>query len=114
MRRAGLLLTVSCVLALATGCAGAHYRTPVRPPAGWVYAHVRGPVSTNFGAEGTAYSMRKGKATSENFLGLFATGDASVQAAAEAGGIKNIRYVDYEFCNLLGLYSTFTTIVYGD
>ena len=35
-------------------------------------------------------------------------GDISV------GGIKTINHVDYEFSNILGVISEFTTVVYGD
>lgn len=47
-------------------------------------------------------------------LGLVATGDASIEAAAKAGGITKIHHVDFENFSILGIYATFTTVVYGD
>jgi hypothetical protein len=61
----------------------------------------------------TAYA-KVGKATSTSILGLVATGDASIETAAKNGGIKTIKFVDYEVHNILGIYGQYTTIVYGD
>ena len=52
------------------------------------------------------------KATS--ILALIATGDASIEAAAKAGNIKTIKYVDWSAKNILGIYGEYTTTVYGD
>jgi len=34
--------------------------------------------------------------------------------AAANGGIKKIKYVDYEVENILGVYGVYKTVVYGD
>ena len=47
-------------------------------------------------------------------LGLFAGGDASVEAAVRDGGISEPRHLDYRFFNFLGIYQKFTTIVRGE
>jgi len=54
-----------------------------------------------------------GRAMAESYLGLIATGDASIRAAMEDGGITEVVYVDYESTSILGLYATFTVVVYG-
>ncbi|GBR73891.1 putative TRL super family protein [Candidatus Termititenax aidoneus] len=61
--------------------------------------------------------LKKGESYSGSYLGLITYGDASIKAAAENGGIKNIVYVDrkessFVFLNLLGV-AKYKTIVYG-
>ena len=52
--------------------------------------------------------------TCTNILGLVATGDCSISAAAKNGNIKNITTVDWKGTNFLGIYSSGKTIVTGD
>lgn len=42
-----------------------------------------------------------------------ATGDASIDEAKRAGGIKEIASVDYQVNSVLGIYAQFCTIVKG-
>jgi hypothetical protein len=59
-------------------------------------------------------SWKVGKSSTTSILFLFAWGDASVAAAARDGGITTIRHADYEYLNVIGLYTSFTTVVRGD
>jgi hypothetical protein len=113
MRRLGLLLAVCVVVALSVGCGAGYYRTPVQPAGGWLFARLEAPISTNYDA-GAVVTMKSGSATSESFLGWIALGDASLTSAAKNGGISKIHYADYKFENILGVYSKFTTVVYGE
>jgi hypothetical protein len=45
---------------------------------------------------------------------LFSTGDASISAAMQNGGITRVHHVDHETQNILGFWSKYTTIVYGE
>jgi hypothetical protein len=45
---------------------------------------------------------------------VYATGDASISAAATNGGINRIHHVDDETMNILGIYAKYVTIVYGE
>jgi hypothetical protein len=45
---------------------------------------------------------------------FFASGDASIQAAAAAGGITKIHHVDSKVFSVLGLYTKWETLVYGE
>ena len=65
-------------------------------------------------ANGLSLGTKTGKAQMVNYLGWIATGDASIEAAARAGGIKNIKTVDYHYDTILGIVSKTTTIVTGD
>ena len=58
---------------------------------------------------------RTGVACVEGWFGLFTEGNAGIQAAAAAGGIRVIKAVDYEVYSLLGFVHTRTcTVVHGD
>ena len=83
------------------------------PVAGSVYADTRGPIAATSLTE-SAEAPAVGRATAKSVLGLVGVGDASIQAAMENGDITNVWYVDYEAKNYLGIYATFTTIVYGE
>ena len=104
LSRAGLALA-SLTLALSTGCAMA-----ASPVTGFIYSDVDAPLSVNSDADNT----KKGEASCRSYLGLCATGDASIQTAAANGGIKKIHHVDYKCHSILGVYAEFTTIVYGE
>ena len=101
---AGLALA-SLTLAFSTGCAMA-----ASPVTGFVYSHVDAPMAVNSDADNT----KKGVASCRSYLGICATGDASIQTAAANGGIKKIHHVDFQSHSILGIYAEFTTIVYGE
>ncbi len=88
--------------ALLAGCA-----TP--QPHGVIYTNTVSPITATSNVKGT----KIGKATSTSILGLIATGDSSIQAAAKNGGITKISHVDYAANSILGIYGQYTTIVYG-
>ena len=57
--------------------------------------------------------VKIGKATSKGII-LYTSGDNSIKAAMENGGIKKVHHVDFDVLNVLNLYSKVTTIVYGE
>jgi len=71
--------------------------------------NMKGPVS----AGPAAGSSKVGRADAWG-LGFFATGDASISAAMQNGGITRIHHVDHETLNILGIYAKYTTIVHGE
>lgn len=109
--RLGILCALGLSLLAFTGCAG-FFNAPIMPPGGWVYTEWKAPLDGDFA--NTELGAKMGKAETTSILGLVATGDASTKAAASAGGIKTVKHADYEFFNVLGVYSRFVTIVYGD
>ena len=98
-------LFLCSLLAVSTGCIAA----PVVPPLGLLYTDFEAPMSIT----GTP-AQRRGESSVTAWLALFSTGDGSVKAAAQAGGISNVTMVDYKFRNILGIYQRYTTIVYGN
>src|SRR5919197_566603 len=98
------VLALSCAV-LVTGCAVVGHG-PVTAP---VTINMKGPVS----AGPAPTSPKVGRAEAWGIL-VFATGDASISAAASHGGITRIHHVDHETLNILGIYAKYTTIVYGE
>ena len=92
--------------ALLTGCAA----MAVSPVTGTLYTDVTAPVTAT---SNPGYS-KVGTAFCVSYLGLIATGDASIKAAMENGGISKVHHVDYKSSNILGLYAKYTVIVYGE
>lgn len=96
---AALLLAASLV-----GCAMAQ-----SPVTGLWYTSAKGPTTVGNDAAGA----KRGKACASSILGAIATGDASVAAAAKAGGITKVGFVDYSTFSVLGFYAEFCTHVSG-
>lgn len=80
------------------------------PLMGIAYTDVKAP----FAVTSNSNSSKAGSAAATSILGLIATGDASVDAAAKSAGISKIHHVDEHVTSILGLYSTYTVFVYGE
>lgn len=72
-------------------------------------AYVSAPVMAT-----TATASKVGTATSTTYLALYATGDASIEAAKRNGGITTVSSVDEKVHSILGLITTYTTTVRGN
>ena len=97
------MLALTCA-ALLGGCALGH-----GPVTAGITIDMKGPVSVGPAATGP----KVGRAEAWGIL-VYATGDASISAAAANGGITRIHHVDNETFNILGIYAKYTTIVYGE
>lgn len=106
--RTDMKKTLFCV-GLAMGMAGC-LSAPFQPPSGLV-AVTKAPLSTEGNWE---VGPRRGEASSTSVLGLYASGDCSIAAAARNGGLKKIGHVDYEYVNVVGIWQQATVIVYGE
>ncbi|PTQ91075.1 TRL-like family protein [Agitococcus lubricus] len=96
-------------LALATmltGCA-----TAVSPINGGFYTNVKAPMLVT---DNPDKPTKIGRASVRTILGVYAVGDASIEAAAKNAGITRIHHVDYQSENILGVVADFTVIVYGN
>ncbi len=102
-----LVSLVSIVMLLGLGCAG-----PYSP--GFIVSDYDAPQCAPDDASGLDVGSKVGKAQMVNYLGWIAQGDASIQAAAENGGISKIKTSDYHYDSLLGIINKTTTIVTGD
>lgn len=98
------LLAVVGALAFLTGCGP----TVASPAMGILYTDV------TWGGDAEAGGgFKQGKSCAQAFLGMVATGDASVEAAKRAGGIKEVASVDHYSHSILGIVGEFCTIVTG-
>ncbi len=79
-------------------------------PVGAVYTDVSGPVTGTCAGTGS----KVGKATTTSYLGLWAEGDASIEAAKKNGGITTVSSVDVSVDSILGIVNTYTTTVRGN
>jgi len=107
MARLLALVSVAGLLFASTGCV-APYGTPA-------YGHlitqnVRGPVA---GVDNAVGQSKTGVAEAKGILFL-AQGDASIAAAMANGGITRVHHVDCEVFSILGVYTTYKTLVYGE
>ncbi|MDD5477055.1 MAG: TRL-like family protein [Candidatus Omnitrophica bacterium] len=104
MKKISFIVLVLFLAVMLNGCA-----TPY--PMGAFYTEIKAPVAAG---DGTMSYSKVGTSKATSILGLVATGDCSIKTAAANGGIKNIKYVDYDARNILGIYGEYTTTVYGD
>ena len=83
---------------VAMGCASVY-----SPAAGAIWLDVKGPVDA-----GDRVGTKEGRACAKSILGMVATGDASIKAAAAAGGITKIDSVDHHstWMVVMGQYCT--------
>jgi hypothetical protein len=107
MTRAWAVLLVATLAFVATGCV-IPYGAPNN--GGLVTMNVKGPVA---GVDNSVGMSKVGVAESMGVL-FFTQGDASIKAAMDNGGITKVHHVDSESFHVLGLYSVYKTIVYGE
>lgn len=106
-RRMIKLGTLATALLLLGGCA----YWPSAPQNGAFYTNVTRPVAV---LDQEASTVRTGKACSTGILGLFASGNSSVNVAKARAGITKISTVEENYTQyLLGLYSSYCTVVSG-
>jgi hypothetical protein len=98
------LLALAGAAALLAGCAWA-----AAPVYGW-YTDAKWGTEVPAGPPGS----KTGESHCTSILGIVATGDASIEAAAKSGGISRVMTVDHEAVNVLGIYSAFKTKVTGE
>ncbi|MCK9450733.1 MAG: TRL-like family protein [Bacteroidales bacterium] len=80
------------------------------PLTGFLYMDVKAPLT----ATGNSGSSKVGSASAKSILGIVATGDASIDAAAKSAGITKIHHVDEQSTSILGIIATYKVYVYGE
>ena len=66
-----------------------------------------------FNIDNSVKCAKCGTAKSKGIV-IFTTGDSSIKAAMDAGGIKKVHHVDFESTNFLNIYTEAITIVWGE
>lgn len=80
------------------------------PVMGTIYTDVKAPLAVTSNAN----SSKVGTSEATSILGIVATGDASIDAAAKSAGITKIHHVDVQSFSVLGIFARFTVYVYGE
>lgn len=113
MLQVGVLATVALIV--AAGCQP--LTAPVVPAQGAIYSKIRAPLTIDF--HRTPVCAKSGSVKTfyvyEPLMSRmdFAWGDASIQAAAQAGNLTTVEYADYEMLRVLGVFGRFTVTAYG-
>jgi len=97
------IISLSAALMLFGGCLA---YTPVWGIAGTA---AQGPIT----ATTLDQSARTGRSCAYSVMGLVSWGDASINAAKNAGQIKQVASVDFDTYNLLWSLGAFCTVVRG-
>jgi hypothetical protein len=105
MKNTSMLVLGLLRIGALSGCAMATKQSVT----GFAYSDVvnAGEVTSN--VAGT----KMGEACATSYVGVYATGDASVETARRNGGITSITSVDYKTSNILGFLATSCTRVRG-
>ena len=103
MRSVRGLIAIVLASSFLSGCIAVY-----TPAIGVLYTEVYGPIDA-----GSRDGAKDGTSCAQSVLGLVATGDASIKAAARDGGITKIDSVDHFSKNILGIIGEFCTIVRG-
>ena len=106
MKSFALLVTAAVLVFSVSGCVGT--ATPIAGSI--VTASLKSPVMMG---DNTAGHSLVGEATATGIIG-FVSGDCSIEAAMKSKGITKVHHVDSEVFNILGIYATYKTVVYGD
>ena len=102
-------ITILMLSVLFTGCGAFSTGSPV---VGTLVTNVQAPVAVNPG-QFDIYRLKTGSSSATSVFGLIASGDASIRAAVVDGGISEIYFVDSEIKGFLGIFVTYTVVVYG-
>ena len=80
---------------------------------GCAFVNIKTPFDTDL--DKTELGSKRGTAQAYSLLWLVSWGDASYAAAAKNGGIKVMKHADQEMQQvLLGIYTRWRVVVYGD
>lgn len=105
MKKVKKLMFIAGATLLFSSCA-----TVKSPLTGIWYTDVKAPLI----ATSNSNSTKVGSAEATSILGLVATGDASIDAAAKSAGITKIHHVDEQSTSILGFFAKYKVYVYGE
>ena len=100
--RSKLVLAALSLVAITTGCVYSEV-------GGALYTDVKGPIH----AAAPTATGKTGKSCSQTFVGIVATGDASIEAAKRNGRITKVSSVDHS-SKWIVVWGEFCTIVTGE
>jgi hypothetical protein len=99
--------TLIAATLLVSGCS----YWPAAGNNGIFYTNVTRPVTV---VDKQALATRRGEACSTGILGLYASGNSSINRAKRRAGIEEVHIVEERFTQILaGLYTQYCTVVSG-
>jgi len=105
------LVPAIALAVLCTGCVT--YKAPVVPPLGAAFNFTSAPM--NLDLRDTGLGSKRGEASCIGILGgLVSFGDSSIHAAAKDGRLTTVHHADSKITNVLTLFFSHTTVVYGN
>ena len=102
--------TLAIVMMLLAGLVLSGCSLVQSPVCGLLFTQTKGPVS---GVDNSVNPTRTGVAECTGVLG-FAFNDASISKAMDQGDIDKIHHIDHESLSVLGIYTNYKIIVYGE
>lgn len=102
-----ILCSVAAVAMLTlSGCAAV-----MSPVTGTMYTNLSGGLMAT---DNPDKPTKVGRASVRSLFGVYAVGNASIDAAAKNAGITRIHHVDYESESIFGVIADYTIVVYGN
>ncbi len=100
------------VLTILSGCA--FTEAPFQPAPGFFYTNYRAPLTTEFKNVDMNKTLGEGHDTYVGYSIIsFGFGDAGLKKAMEDASLKKVAYADYEFTQVLGVFSKTTVRAFG-
>jgi len=106
MKKIGVFICL-ITMVMFFGCAGPYTH-------GLLFSDMTVPACSPDDSSGLKLGSKTGTSQMVNYVGLIATGDSSMEAAAKNGGIRNVKTVDVHYSTILGIINTTTTTVTGE
>ncbi len=100
------IIGLAALAAFTSGCAMSNSA----PVTGFAYTGAKGATAVTSNDVAT----KTGQSCATSYVGVVGLGDASIAAAAKAGGITKISSVDSDNTVILGVYAKNCTIVSGN
>lgn len=110
MKKITYLAVVLFSVAALSGCA----RAVGAPVTGFLVTNTKTPSYRLQAPLDATTASKTGSASAISILGLIGIGDASITTAAKNGKITKIHHVDQETFSFLGIYASYTVVIYGE
>lgn len=115
----GVLLATSGLM--LSGCASSGYRTPIKPPPGFIYSEIKAPlmipspdidISAADQVKVYTQTIQIPYPPYAPFIN-FTWGDAALEDAIRESGFTTVLYADYSWMTILGIYNELRIHVHG-
>jgi hypothetical protein len=102
--------TLSIILILMVAVCASSCAWGLSPVVGGLITTTKGPVG---GVDNSVECSKQGFAECQGII-CVAIGDASIRTAMKNGDITKVHHIDHETLCVLGIYSQYKVVVYGE